>query len=138
MCRPAPGDPPFQVESFEADSGEDAFAQLAVSHRWRFKRRIVLLLGTLRGRWRPGAEIELAERIGLTEPEIRAAKRRAEEQGLLDSNGRLTDDGHSAVEAGLASNRRRPDIPSEPKPYYPWSLRVPRVAPSARRLTRRP
>ena len=100
--------------------------------------RVMLLLGAIHGRWRTGAEIELAERTNLTEPEIRAAKRRAEEQGLLTANGRLTDDGHSAVEAGHASDRRRPDIPTNSEPYYPWSLRVPRGAPSTRRLSRRP
>jgi hypothetical protein len=100
--------------------------------------QVVLLLSTIRGRWRRGAETELAERSGLTEPEVREAKRRADQDGLLDSNGRLTDDGHAAVEAGLQSERKRPAIPTNPEPYYPWSLRVPRVAPSARRLRRRP
>lgn len=100
--------------------------------------RVVLLLGAIRGRLRPGAEIELAAQTGLTEPEIRAARRQAEKQGLLGANGRLTDDGHSTVKAGLKSDRRRPDIPTNPEPYYPWSLRVPRVAPSTRRLKRRP
>jgi hypothetical protein len=98
----------------------------------------VLMLGAIRGRWRQGAEVELAERTGLSEPEVRRAKLRAERQGLLDPRGRLTDGGHSAVEAGLKSERKRPDIPTNVEPYYPWSLRVPRVAPSTRRLARRP
>ena len=99
---------------------------------------VVLLLSAIRGQWRDGAEIELAERTGLTEPEIRAAKRRADDQGLLGENGRLTDDGHAAVAAGLSSETKRPTIPTNRAPYYPWSLRVPRVASSARRLARRP
>ena len=78
--------------------------------------QVVLLLRTIRGRWRRGAETELAERSGLTEPEVREAKRRVDQDGLLDSNGRLTDDGHAAVEAGLQSERKRPAIPTNPNP----------------------
>jgi|GEM_PF-1021899 len=128
---------PLTPEERIANAAEEAGVVLA-SGTLIDDARVLLLLGGIRGRWRAGAEIELAERTGLTEPEIRAAKRRAEEQGLLGANGRLTDEGHSAMHAGLAFDRRRPDIPTNLEPYYPWSLRVPRVAPSTRRLARRP
>jgi hypothetical protein len=128
---------PLTPEERIANAAEEAGLVLA-SNMPIDDARVVLLLGAIRGRLRDGAEIELAEQTGLTEPEIRAARRRAEKRGLLGANGRLTDDGHSMVKAGLKSNRRRPDIPTNPEPYYPWSLRVPRVAPSTRRLRRRP
>ena len=128
---------PLTAEERMARAAESAGVVLADSLQVP-DARVVLLLSTIRGRLRPGSETELAERSGLTEPEVREAKRRAIQGGLIDSKGRLTDDGQAAVEAGLQSKRRRPVIPTNPIPYYPWSLRVLRVAPSARRLPRRP
>lgn len=99
---------------------------------------VLLVLRAVRGRWRPGAEVELAERTGLFLPEVKAVKVRAEREGLLDGNGRLTDEGHEALEAGFRGGRRRPDIPTNPDPFYPWALRVPGRLLSKGRLRRRP
>ena len=128
---------PLMPEDRIANAAESAGVALA-SDLPISDAQVVLLLSTIRGRWRPGAETELAERSGLTEPEIREAKRLADQAGFLDMNGRLTDDGQAALEAGLQTERKRPTISTNLEPYYPWSLRVPRVAASTRRLSRRP
>lgn len=86
--------------------------------------RIVVLLRAIRGKWREHAEVELAERTGLSTPEILEAKARAQENGLLSLSGRLSDEGHKLIRAGLIIERRRPDIPTNASPYYPSTLRA--------------
>lgn len=100
--------------------------------------RIVLILTAIRGRLRKGAVVELAERTGLTIKDVKDAVALANKQGFLSSKKRLTDKGHAFVEASLRSKTRQKIIPSNKEPYYPWSLRVPKVAPSASRPSGRP
>ena len=87
--------------------------------------RMVIVLRTLRGRWRHGQEVEFAERTGLTVLEILDAKEQAVAAGLLTSEGRLTDGGQRLAHTG-ADARRRPDIPTRSEMYYPQVLRAPR------------
>ena len=87
--------------------------------------KTVLTLSAVRGRWRRGAEIAIAETTGLTVPEVLIVRRRARKAGLLTARGRLTDAAHVALQAGTRSERKRPDIPTSTEPYYPGSLRVP-------------
>lgn len=89
------------------------------------ERQLVLFLSTLRGRWREGQEIEIAERLGLIVPEVERARSFALRHGLITSRGYLTDAGQSHIST-LTARRRRPVIPTETKPYYPKALRVPR------------
>ncbi|WP_332768927.1 phosphoribosyltransferase-like protein [Phenylobacterium sp.] len=98
----------------------------------------VLLLSILRGRWRPGKEVALAERTGLPVPTVMEVLRRALRNGLLRGDGRLTDAGYAMVEAGRRSERERPTIPTAAEPYYPMQLRAPRLLFSARRSSERP
>jgi hypothetical protein len=100
--------------------------------------QIVIVLGSLGGRWRTGMEPALSELTGFAVPEISAIKRKAVSAGLLDAKGRLTELGQEAVLAGLRTERRRPTIPSVDDPYYPKQLRAPRVASSTRRSSGRP
>jgi hypothetical protein len=86
----------------------------------------VVVLGSLRGRWRDGKEVELAERTGLTSPEVFSIRSKAEQNGWLDNNGRLTDSGQKLLQAAGKFPRKRPIVPTSDKPYYPTSLRVPR------------
>jgi hypothetical protein len=95
--------------------------------------KIILVLSSIRGRWRPKSETALAEVTGFPEPELAAIRYRAIKAGLLDVNGRLTDDGQRAVAAGTERERKRPDIPSAAAPYYPQELRIPRGPSSIRR-----
>ena len=99
---------------------------------------VLLVLRAVRGRWRSGAEVELAERTGLFLTEVKAVKVRAEREGFLDGSGRLTDEGHKTLEAGFRGGRRRSDLPTNPDPFYPWTLRVPGRSLSKGRLRRRP
>lgn len=98
----------------------------------------VLLLSLMRGRWRRGKEVALAERTGLPTPTVMEALRRAVRDGLLRPDGRLTDVGHAMLAAGRRAERGRPTIPTEAEPYYPQQLRAPRLLSSARRSSERP
>lgn len=100
--------------------------------------RTVLLLSLMRGRWRHGKEIALAERTGLPAPTVMDFLVGAVRDGLLRLDGRLTDAGYTLVAAGKRAERRRPSIPIEPEPYYPEQLRAPRPLSSARRPPGRP
>lgn len=88
--------------------------------------RMLLVLRSIRGRWRPGQDIEIAERTGLTVPDVAQAREKAEATGLLLVAGRLTDDGQRLVRDASVIWEKRPDIPTRPEPYYPLSLRTPR------------
>lgn len=87
--------------------------------------QLALFLASLRGRWREGQEIELAERTGLTVPEILAARTYALVHQLVTVQGRLTDAGHKHIRA-LTTPPHPPKVPTNPVPYYPKALRVPR------------
>ena len=87
---------------------------------------MVVVLRSIRGRWHHGEDIAIAERTGLTVPDVKQAKELAETAGLLTANGRLTDDGQRLVRAGATTEERRPDIPTRTETYYPLKLRTPR------------
>lgn len=88
--------------------------------------QMVLVLSLIRGRWREGAELALAQRTGMAIPDVEEIRIRALRLGLLTSQGRLTDDGQALLAAGRKGERKRPDIHTEPKAYYPQQLRTPR------------
>jgi hypothetical protein len=100
--------------------------------------RMVLTLSTICGRWREGEEEAIAEVTGLTVPEVIIVRHQARKGGLLTRDGRLTDTGHQTLKSGTLSERKRPDIPTSAEPYYPKSLRVPRVTSRVRRPSGRP
>lgn len=99
---------------------------------------LVLLLSLLRGRLRTGAEVALAERTGMTVPEVIDTLQHAKRIGLIAASGRLTDNGQALLAAGRQFERKRPNIPTETEPYYPLALRTPRGSSSTRRPPRRP
>ncbi|PQZ52128.1 hypothetical protein CQ052_03880 [Ochrobactrum sp. MYb15] len=98
---------------------------------------MLLILSQIRGKWRAGAEEEISERTGLSPSQVRAAITQAQAKTLIASDGHLTEAGQTAIQT-IRKPWRRPDIPTEENPYYPWQLRDPRVSFSNRRLTRRP
>lgn len=87
---------------------------------------MILVLSAIRGRWREGSEVAIAEATGLTLPEVIIIRCRATKAGLLTAGGRLTDAGHAALKAGTRTERQRPVVPTSTEPYYPKALRVPR------------
>ena len=85
----------------------------------------VVLRGIV-GRWRELDAVGLAERTRLTVPEITDSIAKARRLGLLDGNGRLTDDGHAFLgDTGLRKPRDK-TVPIRDQPYYPQALRAPR------------
>lgn len=98
---------------------------------------MLLILSQIRGKWRDGAEEEIGERTGLAPSQVRSAITQARARALIASDGHLTEAGQTAIQT-LRKPWRRPDIPTEENPYYPWQLRDPRVSSSNRRLMRRP
>jgi len=139
---PAPDDlrPAFGIRT-EAEMLASAAEATGVSFADRLTpadASLVLILSLMRGRWRNGKEIALAERTGLSVPDVWGILRRALKQRLLTPSGRLTDAGQSTLAAGRKNERRRPDIPTNPEPYYPTQLRTPRGPSSTRRPPGRP
>ena len=110
-----------RIQQAARSIGVDLAADLSEDHA-----QTVLVLSAVRGRWRQGAEVSIAEMTGLTVPEVIVIRRRAIRSGLLSVDGRLTDVGQATLQAGARSQRKRPDIPTASEPYYPKSLRVPR------------
>jgi hypothetical protein len=99
---------------------------------------MVLVLTLIRGRWRHGAEIALAERTGLAVPDIWDVLKRALRRGYLTPQGRLTDSGQAVLSAGRQQERKKPEVPTRSEPYYPLQLRTPRGPSSTRRPLGRP
>lgn len=99
---------------------------------------LVLVLSLLRGRWRRGAEIALAERTGMAVPDVIEVLRKALRNNLITGRGRLTDEGQAVLAAGHRQERKRPEVATEAQPYYPFQLRTPRVSSRTRRLSGRP
>jgi hypothetical protein len=99
---------------------------------------LVLILTLLRGRWRAGAEVALAERTGMAVPDIMDILARALKHGFVNGSGRLTDAGQAFLAAGRRSERERPVVATNPAPYYPLVLRTPRGPSSTRRPSGRP
>ena len=99
---------------------------------------LVLVLSLLRGRWRKGAEVALAERSGMAVPDIFDILMKALKDGYVTGSGRLTDAGQALLTAGRRTERKRPTIPTNPEPYYPLALRTPRDSSSTRRPSGRP
>jgi hypothetical protein len=100
--------------------------------------KLVLILSLLRGRWRKGAEITLAERTGIAVPDVMDVLRKALRDKLITSTGRLTDEGQAILSAGRQRERKRPEIATKAEPYYPFQLRTPGVSSSTRRPFGRP
>lgn len=117
------------AEETGVEISEDVLAHDAV---------LVLVLSLLRGRWRAGADVALAERTGIAVPDVLDTLARARKDGLIDGSGRLTDAGQALLAAGRRSERKRPVIPSNPEPYYPLALRTPKGSSSIRRPSGRP
>lgn len=85
----------------------------------------VVLRGIV-GRWRDLDAVGLAERTRLTVPEITDSIGKARTLGLLDGDGRLTDEGHALLgDTGLRKPRDK-TVPTRDQPYYPLILRAPR------------
>ena len=87
--------------------------------------QLALVLAAVRGRWRDGQEIEIAERTSLTVPEVESARAYALAHGLMTPRGHLTDAAHRRIET-LTAPPHPPIIPTKAEPYYPKALRVPR------------
>ena len=94
---------------------------------------LVLILGLIRGRWRAGMEVALAERTGMAVPDVVDIFARARKGGFMNGSGRLTDAGQALLAAGRLSERKRPVVATNPAPYYPLALRTPRGSSSTRR-----
>jgi len=88
--------------------------------------KTLLVLNAIRGRWRKGQELALAELTGLTVPEVLDIKERALSLALLTPEGRLSDLGQNLAHAGKKKERRRPELSTRAEPYYPLALRAPR------------
>jgi hypothetical protein len=99
---------------------------------------LVIILSLLRGRLRSGTEIELAERTGMSVPDVLDLLARAKKEHLFDTNGHLTELGQRLLADGRRSKRKRPLVTTNPEPYYPMALRVPRDSFSTRRPSGRP
>jgi hypothetical protein len=99
---------------------------------------LVLTLSLLHGRWRVGAEVALAERTGLAVPDVMDVLARALKGGFVNGSGRLTDAGQALLAAGRRSERKRPEVVTNPDPYYPLALRASRGSFSTRRPSGRP
>jgi hypothetical protein len=101
-------------------------------------QQLVVVMSMLKGRWRAGTEIALAERTGMTVPNVLDLMRKAFKTGLITKAGRLTDAGQALLQAGRRGERQRPEVPLRPEPYYPMQLRTPRRPSSTRRPSGRP
>jgi hypothetical protein len=108
------------IETAAEDSGVDLGEGLTEEDRLT-----IVVLSLLKGRWHKGAEIALASRTGLTVPRLMDVLRGALKNELITGTGRLTDKGYAFVQSGRALERATPQIATNPKPYYPESLRVP-------------
>ena len=119
--------PAFGLRSAKQRTAEasEALGQVLDPFASTAERQLALVLTAVRGRWRDGQEIEIAERIGLTVPEVESARAYALAQGLMTMRGHLTDAGYRRIETFTAPPHP-PTIPTEGKPYYPKALRVPR------------
>jgi hypothetical protein len=101
-------------------------------------QEITVILSLLRGRWRAGSALVLAERTGLSVPDVADLMRKALKDGLITKEGRLTDAGQLFLQASRRGERRRPRVPTSTEPYYPMQLRTPREPSSTRRPSGRP
>ncbi|WP_062609421.1 hypothetical protein [Rhizobium sp. Leaf453] len=90
------------------------------------ERQMVVVLSLLKGRWHGGSQIALAARSGIAVPDLMDALRKALAQALISQSGRLTDKGYAFLIAGGVPERKRPTVETNPEPYYPEALRVPR------------
>lgn len=87
--------------------------------------RMIVILKAIRGRWRKGQEVALAEKSGLSVPEILDSYSDGKERGFLTEEGRLTDRAHQFMRSSLKLKRSARTLPINEKPYYPQALRVP-------------
>jgi hypothetical protein len=101
-------------------------------------QQLVVVMSMLKGRWRAGTEVALAERTGLTVPNVLDLLSKAFKTGLITREGRLTDAGQALLQAGRRGERQRPEVPTQSEPYYPMQLRTPRRPSSTRRPSGRP
>jgi hypothetical protein len=101
--------------------------------------KLLLVLSAIRGRASRDSRLELSERAYLSAADVDAALQLATSLDLLSPSYRLTDKGHSFLESSLKKEQPRKEVPTNQDPYYPWSLREPRLlAPSVRRSSERP
>jgi hypothetical protein len=121
------------VDRAVADTGVTVAQDLPVK-----EAVLVVILSLLRGRLRSGTEIELAERTGMSVPDVIDILARAKKERFLDIKGHLTELGQQILADGRRSERKRPLVPTNPKPYYPTVLRVPRDSFRTRRPSGRP
>ena len=87
---------------------------------------VILILSLLKGRWRPGTEVSLSERTGLSVPDVWDILRGALKDGLIDRRGRLSNAGQALLGAGRRQQRIRPLAHTNELPYIPQALRTPR------------
>lgn len=85
-----------------------------------------VVLGGIVGKWRELDAVRLAEQTRLTVPEITDSIAKAHALGLLDGNGRLTDDGHAFLGDTALREPRDTTVPTRGEAYYPGTLRAPR------------
>ena len=85
----------------------------------------VLFLSSLRGRWKPGKEIEIALRTGLTVPEVVRLRIDTFQHGWIGADGRITDLGRTLLKAASVKPRQKPVVRTNGAAYYPRRLRVP-------------
>ncbi|MGO6949694.1 phosphoribosyltransferase-like protein [Rhizobium johnstonii] len=101
--------------------------------------KLLLVLAAVRGRVTRHSLTELSERSFLATKEVDDALLLARKLNLLSDTGRLTDNGHAFLQASIKRQVRGKEVPTNEKPYYPWSLREPRVLTSSvRRSSERP
>jgi hypothetical protein len=101
--------------------------------------KLLLVLSAMRARISRDSRLELSERAYLSATDVEAALQLATSLDLLSLNGRLTDKGHLFLQSSLKKEKPGKEVPTNEEPYYPWSLREPRVhAPSVRRSSERP
>jgi len=89
------------------------------------EQRTVLVLSQIKGRLKPGQSEAIAQDTQMSLPTVESTLTEAKTRGLLDEQGRLTDAGQMTVRSGQAGDRKRPVVPTEAEPYYPWAPRVP-------------
>jgi hypothetical protein len=115
----------LQSAEFRTATASEVLGQSLAPQVTASEGQLALVLSVLRGPWRHGQEIEFAERTGLTVPEVLDARAYALVHGLVTSQGRLTDAGQAHIRS-LTATSSAPVIPTNPEPYYPKALRVPR------------
>jgi hypothetical protein len=130
--------PADALQAFQSDEGDARLRRLLQHLRQNIRNWITGLttysqdrklklafLSSLGGKWWPGREILLAQKNGLTVPEVLRLKEHSIKQGWIGDDGRLTDRGRKLVHATRPQQRRKPVVNATTVPYYPKQLRAP-------------